>query len=184
MRVRSAGPQLCMLALLACQAGSAGTPANPELARYLAGYAKEYQRLTYESQIAEWQSNTHIVEGDSTNAVRTRRANEALARFVGSNENITRIRGYLNDRKNLPPIQVRQLEMMLYFAAEKPESAAEMVTQRIAAEAAQTEKLYGFQFRLNRKPVSANAIDDSLRTVRKFPAGSPSGRLRKKSVRR
>ena len=75
MSIQSAGSRLSMLVLLACQAGSAGTRANPELDAYLAGYAKEYQRLTYEGQLAEWQSNTHIVDGDSTNAVRTRRAN-------------------------------------------------------------------------------------------------------------
>jgi peptidyl-dipeptidase A len=170
MSIQTASLKLSMLALLACTPGSAGAPANPELDSFLSAYAKEYQRLGYESQLAEWQSNTHIVDGDSTNAVRTRRANEALARFVGSNENITRIRGYLKERKKLSPAHVRQLEMMLYFAAEKPESAAEIVAQRIAAEAAQTETLYGFQFRLNGKPVSANAIDDSLRTSRKLPA--------------
>lgn len=170
MSVGSAGFRLSVLVLLACQPGSAGTRANPELEGYLAGYGKEYQRLTFESQVAEWQSNTRIVEGDSSNAVRTRRANEALARFVGSTDNITRIRGYLGDRENFTPAQVRQLEMMLYFAAEKPASAAEIVAQRIAAEAAQTEKLYGFQFRLNGKPISDNAIDDSLRTGRKLPA--------------
>ncbi len=159
-----------MLVLLACQAGSAATPADPELDEYLSEYSKQYQRLTYESQLAEWQSNTRIVEGDSTNAVRTRRANEALARFVGSNDNITRIRGYLNNREKLNPSQARQLEMMLYFAAEKPASAAGIVAQRIAAEAAQTEKLHGFQFRLNGTPVSVNAIDESLRISRKLPA--------------
>jgi peptidyl-dipeptidase A len=170
MRVQAAGIRLSLLLLLACQAGSAAQPQNPELERYLLEYSKEYQRLTYESQLAEWQSNTRIVEGDSTNAIRTRRANEALARFVGSNDNIARIRGFLKDRKKLSPTQARQLEMMLYFAAEKPETAAEIVAQRIAAEAAQTEKLYGFEFRLNGKPVSANAIDDSLRLGRKLPA--------------
>ena len=170
MSIRFAGSRLLILVLLACEAGSADTRANPELEDYLARFAKQYQRLTYESQLAEWQSNTHIVEGDSTNAVRTRRANEALARFVGGSDNITRIRGYLKDREELTPAQVRQLEMMLYLAAEKPASAAEIVAQRIAAEADQTEKLYGFQFRLNGKPVSANAIDDSLRTSRKLPA--------------
>jgi peptidyl-dipeptidase A len=170
MSIRCTGFRLLTLGLLACQPGSAGPPGNPELQNYLSEYARHYQRLTYAGQLAEWQSNTHIIEGDSTNAVRTRQANEALARFVGSNENIARIRGYLKEREKLTAAELRQLEMMLYFAAEKPQSAADIVAQRIAAEAAQTEKLHGFQFRLNGKPVSANAIDESLRVSRKLPA--------------
>jgi len=59
---------------------------------------------------------------------------------------------------------------MLYMAAEKPASASALVAQRIAAEAAQTEKLYGYQFTLRGKPITANAIDDSLRTIRALPA--------------
>lgn len=157
------------LLLLGCQAGDARSAGNPEVQNYLASYAKEYQRLTYASGLAEWESNTRIVEGDSTNAVRTRRANEALAKFVGSNENIEKIRGYLKDRDRLSPIQARELEMMLYFAAEKPETAGEVVAQRIAAETEQTEKLYGFQFKLNGKPITPNEIEDSLRSSRSLP---------------
>jgi peptidyl-dipeptidase A len=152
--------------LLACQAGDARTASNPEVQNYLSRYAKEYQRLTYASGLAEWESNTRILEGDSTNAVRTRRANEALAKFVGSNENIERIRGYLKDRNSLSPLQARELDMMLYFAADKPETAGDVVAQRIAAETEQTEKLYGFEFKLNGRPITANAIDDSLRKSR------------------
>ena len=160
---------LGLLILLSCRSGTSQS-ANAKLDAYLSEYGREFQRLSHESGLAEWESNTHIVEGDSTNSVRTRRANEALARFVGSNENIDRIRGYLKDRDRLSPLQARQLDAMLYLAAEKPASAAAVVAERIAAEAAQTEKLYGFQFRLNRKPVSANAIDDSLRISRRLPA--------------
>jgi len=160
---------LPLLLLLACRS-SASQSANADLDAYLSNYAQEFQRLNHESALAEWESNTHIVEGDSTNSGRTRRANQALAGFVGSNENIARIRGYLKDRDRLGPLQARQLDAMLYLAAEKPASAAAIVAERIAAEAAQTEKLYGFQFRLNRKPVTANAIDDSLRISRRLPA--------------
>ena len=166
----SLSPVLALLALLACRSGAARSSSNVEVDTYLADYGKEFQRLSYESGLAEWESNIRIVQGDSSNAVRTRRANEALARFVGSDENIARIRGYLEDRHLLNPLQARQLELMLYLAAEKPEPAAPVVARRIAAEAAQTEKLYGFQFELNGKPVTANAIDESLRTSRKLPA--------------
>ena len=156
---------LALLTLLACRSGTTQS-ANAALDAYLSQYGHEYQRLYYESDLAEWESNTRIVEGDSTNSVRTRRANEALARFVGSNDNIARIQGYLRDRDRLSPVQARQLDAMLYLAAEKPASAAAVVAERIAAEAAQTEKLYGFQFRLNRRPITANAIDD-------YPAHQP-----------
>ena len=157
------------LLLLACQAGGAGTTPSPELQSYLGRYSTEYQRLSNASALAEWESNTRIVEGDSTNAVRTRHANEALAKFVGSNENIEKIRGFLKDKDRLSPLQVRELEMMLYFAAEKPETAADVVARRIAAETEQTEKLYGFQFKLRHKPITPNAIDDSLRGSRTLP---------------
>ncbi|MDQ3222478.1 MAG: M2 family metallopeptidase, partial [Gemmatimonadota bacterium] len=167
MSLRSAF--LALLVLLGCQSG-ASRSANADLDDYLAQYGQEYQRLNYESALAEWESNTRIVEGDSTNSTRTRRANEALARFVGSNENIARIQDYLKDRDRLSPLQARQLDAMLYLAAEKPASAGAAVAERIAAEAAQTERLYGFQFRINRKPVTANAIDDSLRISRRLPA--------------
>ena len=78
----------------------------------------EYQRLSYEWSEADWASNTHIVEGDSMNAVRTRAAHEAYLAFVGSTENINAVRGYIAQRDQLAPLQVRQLERMLYDAAQ------------------------------------------------------------------
>ncbi|HEX6433865.1 MAG TPA: M2 family metallopeptidase [Gemmatimonadales bacterium] len=155
--------------LLGCGADAQSGGGNSEVDAYLAGYAREYQRLSYASAQAEWASNTHIVEGDSTNAVRTRQANEALARFVGSAENIEKIQGYLAKKNQLTPLQVRELEVMLYFAAEKPQTAADIVSKRIAAEAAQTETLYGYQFRLKGKPVTPNDIDQALRTSKRLP---------------
>jgi peptidyl-dipeptidase A len=160
---------LSLLAVLGCRADAEPTGRNPEVDSFLSEYARQYQRLNYASNLAEWESNTHIVEGDSTNALRTRRANEDLARFVGSVSNINRIKGYLAHPDQLTPIQSRQLEVMLYNAGEKPQTAAEVVAKRIAAETEQTEKLYGFQFRLHGKPVTANDIDDSLRLEPRLP---------------
>ena len=79
-------PRLALVALilLGCGADAEQVPGDPELENYLASYAKEYQRLSYASALAEWQANTRIVDGDTTNALRTQQANEALARFVGS----------------------------------------------------------------------------------------------------
>lgn len=159
-----------LLTLLAgCRAAAERPSPNREVQEYLSGYNRQYQRLSYTSSLAEWQSNTHIVEGDSSNALRTRRANEELARFVGSAENIGRIKGFLQHRDRLTPIEARQLEVMLYLAAEKPQTVAETVSRRIAAETEQTERLYGFQFKLHGKPITANQIDDALRTGKKLP---------------
>jgi peptidyl-dipeptidase A len=155
--------------LLGCRADAQRGRGNPEVDAYLASYAREYQRLSYGSAEAEWASNTRIVEGDSSNAMRTRQANEALARFVGSAENISKIQRFLSQKDQLTPLQARELEVMLYMAAEKPQTAADVVSRRIAAEAAQTETLYGYQFRLKGKPVTPNDIDQALRTSKRLP---------------
>jgi peptidyl-dipeptidase A len=151
------------------RAESAGTPASgptpivAEVDAYLHDYATTFQRLYYASQEAQWASNTHIVAGDTTNAARTKQAQEVYARFVGSNENVSRIRGYLARRAELEPLQVRQLETMLYAAGESPEAAADVVRRRIAAETEQVEKLYGYTFKLKGKPITPNQIDSTLR---------------------
>jgi peptidyl-dipeptidase A len=151
------------------RAESAGTPISgptpivAEVDAYLHDYATTFQRLYYASQEAQWASNTHIVAGDTTNAARTKRAQEEYARFVGSNENVSRIRGYLARRSELTPLQVRQLETMLYAAGESPEAAAGVVRRRIAAETEQVEKLYGYTFKLKGKPITPNQIDSTLR---------------------
>lgn len=137
--------------------------AQAEAQAYLDSYEDEFQRLYYASALAEWASNTHIVEGDSTNARRTKAANEAYASFVGSVANIERIRGYLAQKDRLTPIQVRQLEAMLYAAANQPQTVPDVVRRRIAAETEQTEKLYGFTFMVGGKPVTPNQIDSTLR---------------------
>ena len=130
---------------------------------FLGTYNTEYKRLRYASALAEWSSNTHIVDGDSTNAVRTKAANKALLAFVGSTANIDSIKQFLAKRDKLQPVQVRQLEKMLYNAAEGPATIAPVVAQRVAAEAEQTETLYGFQFKIANKPVTPNDIDKVLR---------------------
>jgi len=139
-----------------------------EAQAYLDGYTATYKDLAYTSAKAEWNSNTRIVEGDSTNAVATKQAREALAVFTGSATNIETARRFLADKAKLGPLQVKQLEAVLYEAANNPQTVPDLVKQRIAAETAQSEKLYGFDYRLGGKSVSTNQIDEVLKTSRKL----------------
>ena len=161
-----------LCALPACASSHTPSPASSrassavrgEVESYLESYDSTFKRLNYANQLAQWASNTHIVAGDSTNAVRARETGLALSRFVGSIENIERIKGYLGHRAELDPIQIRRLEIMQYNAADAPQTIPDVVRERLVAENAQVEKLYGFQFSLNGKPITPNAIDDILHT--------------------
>jgi peptidyl-dipeptidase A len=162
-----------LLALPACAtahpssaptAATAPTALRAEVESYLESYDSTYKRLYYASQLAQWASNTHIVAGDSTNAVRSRETGLALSRFVGSIENINRIKGYLTHRSELDSLQLRRLEIMQYYAADAPQSMPDVVRARLVAENAQVEQLYGYQFMLNGKPTTPNAIDNILHT--------------------
>lgn len=134
---------------------------STEAQAFIDSYSKQYQTLYYTSSQAEWESNTRIVEGDSTNALRTKAANEALADFTGSEENIHKTRELLK-KTDLSPLQKRQLDGILYAAANNPATVKDVVKQRIQAETEQTEKLFGFNFMLDGKNVSTNQIDSIL----------------------
>jgi peptidyl-dipeptidase A len=159
---------LCILtlALYTCSpkpTGSQESSLQTEVQQYLDAYTKQYENLYYDLSLAEWETNTHIVEGDTTNAYRSQIANQAFASFTGSKENIEKSRGYLEKKEQLEPIQVKQLETILYAAANNPETVSAIVKKRIKAETAQTEKLFGFDYKLNGKSVSTNDIDQILK---------------------
>jgi len=156
-----------LIALPMVLSGCAATQVNPELEaeadRYLAGYNATYQQLSTASNEAQWASNTHIVEGDDTNARCTQVTEEALAAFTGSAENIDTARQYLTRRDELGDIQVRQLERILFLAGDNPQTIPAIVKARIAVETRQTEELYGFTFRLDGQEITPNQIDEGLR---------------------
>jgi len=130
---------------------------------FLDGYNTEFQSLYYASAEAEWRSNTYIVEGDEETEAATKSANEAFASFTGSKENIEKATIFLKAKKELTPLQVKQLESILYAAANNPQTVPELVKQRIEAEAKQTSKLYGFPFKLNGDDVTTGELDRTLR---------------------
>ncbi|WP_426061968.1 M2 family metallopeptidase [Hymenobacter sp. B1770] len=131
--------------------------------QFLAGYNAEYVRLYTASSEAEWRSNTRIVPGDTANSGATTRANQRMAAFTGSAENIQKLRELLEHKADLTELQTKQLETALYNAANNPQTVAEVVKRRIAAEAAQTEKLYGFDYKYAGKSITTNDLDELLR---------------------
>ena len=151
--------------------GSAAAPASLAFGKDVKGdaqefiddYTKTWAKLRYESSLAEWQSNIMIVEGDDTNSKATVAAAEKLVAFTGSKTNIDAATKFLKEKAKLAPLQIKQLEAILYSAAGSPETAKGLVKERIAAETAQTEKLFGFDFKINGKSVTTNAIDKILR---------------------
>ncbi|SKB73286.1 M2 family metallopeptidase [Daejeonella lutea] len=136
---------------------------NAEAQAFIDSYTEEYVKLYTASSDAQWAANTKIVEGDSTNAKLVERTGEAYAAFTGSKENIGKAQDFLKDRSSLSALQEKQLDKILYFAANNPQTVSNIVKERIKAENAQTEKLFGFDFKVDGKSVSANDIDNALK---------------------
>ena len=128
-------------------------------------YTRQYKELYYASAEAEWASNTRIVPGDTSNAWRVQQANEALASFSGSTENIRQAQTLLSRAEELRPLQIKQLQTILYNAANNPATVEALVKERIKAEALQTELLFGYDFKVDDKSVSTNDIDNILKGV-------------------
>lgn len=135
-----------------------------EAQAFIDSYTAEYLKLYTASSEAQWKSNIEIIEGDTTNAKATERANEAYATFTGSAENIENARKFLEHKQHLTPAQVKQLEVILFAAANNPQTVKELVKERIKAETAQTEKLFGYDFKLNGKSVTTNELDEILKS--------------------
>ncbi len=157
---------LCLLiaaVVVACAAPEAPEAAAPgpeaEVQAFLDGYNQRYVELYTAAQDADWASNTTIKEGDDTNRRRTEETGQALARYTGSAAVIDQARGFLEHQDALGELQVRQLERVLYKAANNPQTVPDLVAQRIAAETAQVEMLYGFDFQLDGQALTPNEID-------------------------
>lgn len=136
-----------------------------EAQAFIDNYTSTYLELYEKSAEAEWAANIRIVEGDTINAYNVQVANEDLARFTGSEDVINNARRLLEDQDQLQPVQVKQLEVILYAAANNPATVEDVVKARIKAEAVQNELLFGYDFKVNNQPVSPNDIDNILKGV-------------------
>ncbi|MCE9594717.1 MAG: M2 family metallopeptidase [Planctomycetes bacterium] len=148
----------------ACQSSPVADPAlRTEVQAYLDAYNVRYRELATASAEAQWLAQTHIVTGDDSNDKRVQAADEALAAFTGSATNIETARRYLAHEQALTDLQARQLHAVLFKAGGNPQTVADVVKQRIAAETAQTKALYDFKFALDGEEITPNVIDDGLR---------------------
>lgn len=160
------------LILTACLAVSCGEATEQKAAtsteqnaaqQFIDGYTSRYVQFYSRSSDAQWAANLEIKEGDSSKTIAAREADEAMAVFTGSKENIEQARKFMEQKDKLTELQVRQLEQILYAAANNPQTVAELVKQRIRAENDQTKLLYGFQYLLGGKKVSTNDLDAILK---------------------
>lgn len=132
--------------------------------KFLDEYTKEYQNLYYVSSEAAWKANTYIKEGDTATSYAVQKADQAYAAFVGSEKNIKMAQEALENKDALTEVQIRQLETILYNAANNPGVAPELVAERIKADNEQNNKLYGFDFKINDESITTNEIDNILKT--------------------
>lgn len=137
---------------------------NPDVATFLNEYNSTFQQLLMASNEAEWALNTHIVEGDNSAKDAAKEANATLAAFTGSTKNIETAQGFLKGKDELSPIEIRQLEFILYTAAANPESVKDIVHRKIELETEQTSRLFGFDYRIKEVSVTTNQIDGILKS--------------------
>lgn len=153
-----------LILLFSCGPKNSPDSYQKEIQTKLDTYNSEWQKLLIQSAEAEWALNTKIMEGDTLTGKKAEEANKAFAAFTGSKENIEFAQQALKNKDKLLPLQVKQLETILYMAGGSPETAGELIEKRIAAETEQTKKLFGYEFTLNGKPVSTNELDETLKS--------------------
>jgi peptidyl-dipeptidase A len=178
---RAFGFAAMVLGLTACGGGAASSahrtvPAlrggttswQSESQALLDWYYPEYQRLYTESAQAAWIASTDVSEPHT--AARAA-ADQRFAEMTGAADVIERAPLLLEHRAELEPLTARQLDRMLFLAAQAPQTVPEIAARRVAAEAEQSARLDGYQFCMTRdaagtctQPVSTNDIDGVLAT--------------------
>lgn len=157
-------PCIILCSLIACNSTQPEKATKIEdVTSFLEAYNSTYQKLAYASAKAQWTLNTRIVEGDTVTNKKSEQAEAELAAFMGSEENIQKVKTFLENRELLSNLEKKQLETILYNAGNNPAVAGEIVQNRIAAETKQTELLFGFESTIDGKPVSGNDINAILK---------------------
>ena len=93
--MKSLAKFLPALLIVLASCGNTQQGIQQEVQTYLDDYNKKNRELYTASSEGQWKVNTHIVAGDTANAYESRIADEAMANFTGSKENIEKARKYL-----------------------------------------------------------------------------------------
>lgn len=158
------GVGLCCLLAFGC---AAAAPVQERADRFLELVNAGFQALYRVESEAQWKAATDV---GAIHDAASETAGKARAAFVGNPALIREARALLEQRKDLKPITVRQLEKALLNAAEGPMTNPDLVVRRIAAETQQASTLNGFVFRLKDQPITPNEIDNFLQTNRNLSA--------------
>ncbi|MBI5383878.1 MAG: M2 family metallopeptidase [Verrucomicrobia bacterium] len=147
--------------LLAPAGALAALPLQERADRFLDLVNAGYQALSRVESEAQWAAATDVKpEHDAAAEV----AGKARAAFTGNPALIREAQALLQQRPQLKPVTVRQLERALLNAAEGPMTNPKLVADRIAAETQQSSMLNAFVFRLSGQPITPNQIDNFLQT--------------------
>lgn len=162
---------LLFLALMQCKSPQENQPSaiQQRAEQYLQLYNQDYQRLSTAASEKSWNLNTHIVEGDTVTQWEYEEANNAYLAFAGSQANIDSAKNFLKVKDQLTPLQVKQLEQILFLAGGSPATAGETVRELTKENAEQTKVLFGFDFKLDGKSVTKNDINNILSSSGKLP---------------
>ena len=127
--------------------------------RFLKLVNAAFQSLTAVQQEALWAASTDV---KPENDAAAEWSGKAGAAFNGNPALILEARELLKFRSQLNPITVRELERVLFNAADAPMTNPKLTNKRITMETKQNSTQNGFTFNLEGKPISANGLDKIL----------------------
>ena len=133
-------------------------------ATFLEGYNKTYQALSTVANEMQWKLSTHIVDGDTATSNAADRANQAIADFTGNKKNIETAQYYIAHAEGISPLELKEMKKVLYNAGGNPETAGQVVKEKIQQETSALKKLYGFKYILSNDTITTNKIDQLLQS--------------------
>jgi len=135
------------------------SPYQERADRFLMLVNPSYQSLTAIQQEALWAASTNV---KPENDAAAEWSSKAAAAFNGNPFLIKEARELLQHRAELKPITVRELQRVLFNAADAPMTNPALTGRRIAMETRQASTQNSFTFMLDGKSISANGLDKIL----------------------